>query len=251
LYATYGQLVLAVSLVLGFVVGTFGILPLAPLGRGVREPYAMVAAQVWARAVVQGLLATRVVVTGDMGLRGGEGAVLFCNHRSWLDPLVLMGETRSNGLSKSQILWIPFIGLYGWLAGAVFFDRSSSQARRFAREEVMRLVKSGSRIQVFPEATRSRDGRLRERVYLRLAMDAWNNGLPVVPCAIMGSERVLPPTRWVAHPGQLVRLDIHPALRPADFESAREFGQACWDRVKERVAALEVLEMEEPAELDG
>ena len=63
------------SLLLGFVIGTVGILPLAPLGRGVREPYAMVAAQVWARAVVQGFLATRVVVTGDDGLVGGEGAI--------------------------------------------------------------------------------------------------------------------------------------------------------------------------------
>jgi 1-acyl-sn-glycerol-3-phosphate acyltransferase len=241
IYAVYGQLVLMASLILGFVVGTFGILPLAPLGRGVREPYAMVAAQVWARAVVQGLLATRVVVTGETGLRGGEGAVLFCNHRSWLDPLILMGETRSNGLSKLQILWIPFIGLYGWLAGAVFFDRSDSRSRALAREEVMRLVRSGSRIQVFPEATRSRDGRLRERVYLRLAFDAWNNGLPVVPCAIVGTERVLPPTQWVAFPGQLVRLDIHPALRPEDYDSARAFGQACWDKVKERLADLEAL----------
>ncbi len=238
-YAAYGQVVLFASLALGSIIGTVGILPLAPLGRGVREPYAMVAAQVWARAVVQGLLATRVVVTGDPGLKGGEGAVLFCNHRSWLDPLVLMGETRSNALSKRQILWIPFVGAYGWIAGTVFFDRHEKGERAWAREEVMRLVKAGSRIQVFPEATRSLDGKLRPRVYLRLAMDAWHRDLPVVPCAIVGTEKVLPPTKLVAYPGQLVRLDIHPALRPADYPSARLFGQACWDKVKERLAVLE------------
>lgn len=245
-YAAYGQLVLFASLALGFVIGTVGVLPLAPLGRGAREPYAMVAAQVWARAVVHGFLATRVVVTGDHELRGGEGAVIFCNHRSWLDPLLLMAEIRSNGLSKRQILFIPFVGLYGWLAGAVFFDRNSSESRARAREEVMHLVKSGSRIQVFPEATRSRDGRLRERVYTRLAMDAWHRGLPVVPCAIIGSEKVLPPTRLVAFPGQLVRLDIHKALRPEDYDSARRFGDVCWEKVKERLAHLEATAVIEP-----
>ena len=83
-------------------------------------------------------------------------------------------------------------------------------------------------------------------------MDAWHQNLPVVPCAIHGSEKVLPPTRLVAFPGQVVRLDIHPALRPADYPSARSFGQACWDKVKERLALLEASsEVVEPGPMDG
>jgi 1-acyl-sn-glycerol-3-phosphate acyltransferase len=188
--------------------------------------------------MVSTLLARRLTVTGDSGLRPTEGALVVCNHQSWLDPLLLMAWTRSNGLSKSQILYIPVIGLYGWLAGTVFFDRKSKDGRSRARREVLQLALAGNRIHVFPEGTRTRHVRPREQVYLRLIFDCHSRGIPVVPCAVVGTDEALPPGRFGVWPFAPVRLEIGTAMRPADHATASAFATACWEDVRRRHAAL-------------
>lgn len=133
---------------------------------------------------------------------------------------------------------MPVIGLYGWVAGAVFFDRRNAQGRERARREVMDLVMGGHRIQVFPEGTRSRDGRLKEQVYLRLLMDCYSRGVAIVPCAIVGGEDALPPQRLGAWPFQRVTLAIGTVRRPAEFPSASAYARACWDDVRALVTTM-------------
>lgn len=231
----FGLWALTASILSGLVVGTLGVLPFVVVPRGRRERYTMVAGQLWASVVVWAVLFTRVRVTGHWSLPRGQGAVIFCNHRSWLDPVLLMATTRSNGLSKKEIASIPVLGPYGRLAGAVFFDRRSVEDRQRARREVMKLVGGGHRIQVFPEGTRSLE--LRRKVYLTTAYDAFAHGVPVVPCAVWGTERTLP-REPAAFPFRRVRLDIGEPLWPRDFDRAEAFAQACWADVVRRVERL-------------
>ncbi len=233
----YGIGVLFGATASGLVIGTLGVLPFAVVPRGRRERLAMPAAALWARTVL-GLLAVRFHVRGRVDLRPGEGALIVCNHRSWVDPVALMAATRSNGLSKNEIFWLPVIGLYGWLAGAVFFDRRDPRGRERARREVMDLAMSGHRIQVFPEGTRSRDGRLKEQVYLRLLMDCYSRGVAIVPCAIVGSEDALPAHRLGAWPFKDVTLEIGAVRRPQEFTSAAAYARACWEDVRGLVTSL-------------
>ncbi len=234
---SYGLGVLAVAIVAGFVVGTFGVLPFAVLPRGRRERYTIYAAVAWSRVVLWALQ-VRLRVSGDPGLHPGQGALVICNHQSWLDPVLLMATTRSNGLSKSEILWIPVIGVYGWLAGTVFFDRKSQDGRSKARSEVLRLTLAGNRIQVFPEGTRTRHVRPREQVYLRLIVDCFSRGIPVIPCAVVGSDQVLPTDRLGAFPGQTVWLDLGEAMLPSNYRTSTTFAAACWEDVRLRHSAL-------------
>lgn len=220
-----------------FVLGTLGVLPFVVVPRGRREKYAVVAARWFARWALL-LMGARCEVTGPTGGRG-TGALLMSNHRSWVDVLMLIAYTDSIGLSKSSIFWIPFVGFYGWLAGAVFFDRSSAGDRNRARREVMEQVGAGARIHVFPEGTRTRDGALAEKVYLTLARDCFERGLPVIPCAVMGTEAVMPVSGMRISPFHRCRLDIGEPIAPAGFDDADSFSQHCWSEVARRVAALE------------
>ena len=122
----YGLCVLIGAVLSGLVIGTVGVLPFAVVPWRRRFRYSMPAARFWARTVLWSLF-VRLEVEGEWPLPPGQGALIFCNHRSWLDPLVLMAVLKSNGLSKRQILWLPFIGIYGFLSGAVFFDRTSRE----------------------------------------------------------------------------------------------------------------------------
>ena len=235
----YGLAVIAGCMVSALVIGTLGALPFIIVPRGRRERWTVRVAQAWSWFVVRVLLAARPKVTGDSGLGPREGAVVFCNHRSWLDPLLLIIHLRSNGLSKRQILWLPAIGFYGWLTGAIFLDRRSEASRARAREEVIRMVAAGHRIQVFPEGTRTRSGELRDRVYLTTARDAFEHNLPVVPCAVMDTERSLPVPMVGAFPFARVRLHVGVARYPRDHADAEAFAQACWLAVQQLVSGLE------------
>lgn len=227
----YGLVVLLGAVLSGLVVGTIGVLPFVVLPRGRRFPWTMPAVQLFARSVLA-MLFVRLEIEGEWPLEEGQGALIFCNHRSWLDPVALMAVTRSHGLSKSQILWIPFIGFYGWLSGGVFFNRKDKAQRKRAREEVIDLVAHGHRLQVFPEGTRNLGEGTREKVYLVLAMDAFVRGLPVVPCAIRRSEAVLPPGKPAAYPGQVVKLWIGKPLDASQYSTGHAYAQATWDEVR-------------------
>lgn len=232
----FGLWVLAGAVLGGLVFGTFGVLPFAVVPRARRFRYTMPVARAWARYVVW-LLRVDVEVEGQWPLDDGWGALIFCNHRSWLDPLLLMALFRSNGLSKREILWLPVIGVYGWLSGAVYFDRKDKEQRARARIEVIELARAGHRLQVFPEGTRNTAPGTQERVYLNLAMDAWHAGIPVVPCAIAWSDGVLPPGRWGAWPGK-VAVRVMPPLDPGAFGNSREYAQATWQLVRDAYADL-------------
>lgn len=235
----FGLWVLFAATLSGLVIGAVGVLPFLVLPRGTREPYAMVSAQQWARLVVW-LLWVDVKQDGAWTLPPEQGALIFCNHRSWLDPVLLMARTRSNGVSKSAVFWLPVIGQMAWISGCVFFSRTNKHSRARARKEVIDLVSGPHRLQVFPEGTRVEGSRPKEKVYLMLAMDAWSRGIPVVPCAIYNSSSVLPKRVAGAFAGHTVRLSILPPVWPSEFERSKDFAQHCWSAVLARYDALEV-----------
>jgi 1-acyl-sn-glycerol-3-phosphate acyltransferase len=239
LAALFGIWALVAAAILAGTMGLFLVVPFVPLPRGRREAWTMPGAALWAGVVLRWVLWTRVRIHGENPLPDGVGALVLCNHRSWLDPLLLIRYTHSNGLSKKSILYWPFIGIMGQWSGAVYFDRADRKDRQRARDEVLWLASRGHRIQVFPEGTRTREGRVGKRVYLNLAMDCHSRGIPVLCCAVWRTERVLPPGFFGAWWGQEVDLAYGKLLYPRDFPTSRTFAAACWKEVTDRLAELD------------
>lgn len=129
-----------------------------------------------------------------------EGAVLLaCNHLSYSDwlfmPLVI--QRRVTFVAKSDYWHTP--GLRGLLqrlffsgAGQIPIDRSSGSAAAGALKTQLRLLGQGEVCGIFPEGTRSHDGRLyRGRTGVaRLALEA---KVPVIPVGVIGTDVVAPP----------------------------------------------------------
>lgn len=233
----YGMYALWASCMAAGFTGITGVLPFVVLPRGRREAWVMYPASWWATFVVRVVLLARPIVTGQVE-KDARGALFISNHRSWLDPLLLMAYTRSQGLSKSVIRYIPFVGFFAHLAGTVYVDRDSLWSRKKAKDEVMFLVRRGARLAIYPEGTRTRDGELLPKIHLTLVKDCFAEGLPVIPCAVWGTERTLPVGPPLAYPLQKCRLHISKPMDPKDFPDADTFAKACWDEVVRQVAAL-------------
>ena len=147
------------------------------------------------------------------------GAILASNHLSYSDwlfmPLTI--PRRVTFVAKAEYFTTP--GLKGWLqktffsgAGQVPLDRSGGRASEGAITTGLRILANGELFGIYPEGTRSHDGRL-YRGKTGIARMALEAKLPVIPLAVIN-------TNVVAPPGKIFGRYIRPGVRfgkPLDF----------------------------------
>jgi 1-acyl-sn-glycerol-3-phosphate acyltransferase len=146
-------------------------------------------------------------------------AVVASNHLSFSDSffLPLVVKRRITFLAKSD--YFTGRGLKGRLTATFFkgvgqlpVDRSGGRASEAALRTGLRVLRRGELLGIYPEGTRSPDGRLyRGRTGVaRMALEA---GVPVIPVAMIDTEKLQPP-------GKLLPRLVRPGVRfgePLDF----------------------------------
>jgi len=143
------------------------------------------------------LLGVKANVRGLDAVDFSVPQVVICNHLSNLDGPLLVSvlPVDPRVLIKAEARNIPIVGWIMKLADFVFVDRSSPQRRQEAMAEAIAKIKSrGYFFLVFPEGTRSRDGRIQEfkRGSFLIAQRA---GVPVLPVRISGTYPLMAPGR--------------------------------------------------------
>jgi len=231
------------SLAWAFLWGTLLALPFLPLRRGVRERFGIWASVLFGHCYLRFAALARPVVTGTEHVPYGTPYLVISNHRSNLDPPMLVAYARAHGVSKQEVLWVPFVGYYAYLGGAVYFDRKDPVARKRALHETLFMCLSRCPMHVYPEGTRTRDGEIRDKVSLKLIEAAWQARLPVVPASLWGTERVFPRDALEIRPFRKVWLSFRKPVQPSDFDDATSFAEHAWAQV---VEGFEVLRSEHP-----
>jgi 1-acyl-sn-glycerol-3-phosphate acyltransferase len=105
----------------------------------------------------------RMEISGVEHVPAGRSCIFMCNHVSNLDPPVVLPllPGRSSVLLKKELMSIPILGPAMRLGKFVPVDRGSRRdAAKASVETAADALRSGLHILVFPEGTRSRDGRL-------------------------------------------------------------------------------------------
>ncbi len=227
-----------IALASALVWGTVFALPVLPVPRGFRERYAIWAAVFFGHTTLRLGFLSRTDVCGRENIPFGSPYMVVSNHRSWVDPILHSCYGRAQGLSKAEIALLPVIGFYAYLTGAVFFDRKSPAARKRAFHEVLMLMHGGGAVHVFPEGTRTRDGAIRQNVHLRLVEACWGDGVPVVPAAVMHTERTMPVSPPIIVPFQRHSVHYLPPVMPADYPDGEAFARAVWDAVAAEVEVM-------------
>ncbi|MFH8505527.1 lysophospholipid acyltransferase family protein [Streptomyces flaveolus] len=173
-------------------------------------------------------------------------AIVAGNHLSFSDhflmPAVL--RRRITFLAKAEYFTGP--GLKGRLtafffrsAGQIPVDRSGKEAGQAAIREGLGVLGRGELLGIYPEGTRSHDGRL-YKGKVGVAVMALRAGVPVVPCAMIGTFEAQPPGRKIPK--------VHPVVirfgRPLDFsryagmEGAKAVLRAVTDEIMYAILSL-------------
>ncbi len=131
--------------------------------------------------------------------------ILVANHESWFDVFALAATLPVDYrfVGKQELAQIPIFGPAWLAAGHYSIDRSDRQAAIGSLDRVGRRMKEGGHtVVMFPEGTRSADGRLGSFKKGAFVM-AINAGVPLVPVAIRGSRQVMPKGRWTVRSGEI------------------------------------------------
>lgn len=111
------------------------------------------------------------------------GALLVCNHVSWLDIYLIHAAQRVHFVSKAEVRAWPVAGWLAHKTGTLFLERGRRADTARVNAEMRALLQAGAWVAVFPEGTTS-DGRGLRRFLPSLLQPAVELGCPVVPAAL-------------------------------------------------------------------
>jgi 1-acyl-sn-glycerol-3-phosphate acyltransferase len=164
-----------------------------------------------------------VRVEGIENVPAGESCIFLTNHVSNLDAPVLMPAIpgMTSFFLKKSLMNIPLLGT------AMRMGKFVPVSRGHSREEAQKSVaaaadalKSGIHITIFPEGTRSRDGKLlpfKKGAFFLAA----ETGAPMVPIIIHGTAKMMRKGSLKVYPGEAV-VEFLPVIRPEAFASQQD-----------------------------
>jgi 1-acyl-sn-glycerol-3-phosphate acyltransferase len=160
--------------------------------------------------------------------------VVVMNHQSMLDIVMAFIAVPANlrFVAKDVLKYVPFLGWYMWATGMIFVKRGSGASLL----SVAPRVAGGASVLIYPEGTRSTDGRIGpfKKGAFALATAAH---VPIVPVAIDGSGACLPRDGFRARPG-VIRVKIGCPI-PTNGPGAQDVA-ALGNEVRDALIALHV-----------
>jgi 1-acyl-sn-glycerol-3-phosphate acyltransferase len=188
------------SLLLVLLLGTPLVIYALISGNG--DPLYRVA--VCCAGIVMKLGGIRVHVRDQDKIPAGQPVVYMANHQSNADvPSLFRCLPPVLALVKKEMFRIPVFGQAMRLMGFIPVDRSRRERAIEAVDQAARSLRAGKSFVIFPEGTRSADGRLQPLKKGGFIM-ALKAGAPIVPVSISGGRKIMRKGDWAVHAGALL-----------------------------------------------
>ena len=220
----------SIYLTLGSLAGIIGI-PYTLLVGNIRLLYRV---GMWITNAGVRAAGIRIEASGYENIPVGRSCIFMCNHVSNLDPPVLIPllPGRSSVLLKRELMSIPILGRAMRMANFVPVERGSKrEAAKASVDAAAEALRSGLNIVVYPEGTRSRDGRLstfkKGPFFLAEQTQA-----PIVPIALSGTQTMMHKGSAAIVPG-IARIQFLPAIEPSAYATREELISAVRDEIAE------------------
>jgi len=173
-------------------------------------------ARIWGRAILF-VSRIRVNVRGLENIDPSQSYIYMANHQSNFDIPVLLAHlpVQFRWLAKAELFKIPIFGRAMRGAGYVEIDRFNQESAFKSLDMAAGKLKNGVSIMMFPEGTRSRDGKIRPFKKGGFVM-AIDSGEPIVPVIIKGTWPIMAKSSLRINAGD-VTLQIERPIRTTGY----------------------------------
>ncbi len=160
-------------------------------------------------------------VIGAENIEKEKNYVFMCNHQSFVDIFVLLSHIPKDFkfIMKKELMEIPILGPAMRKAGYMEIERDDPKESIRQLNRVVELVKNGTSVLIFPEGTRSPDGRLlpfkKGGFYIAI-----RSGVDILPLYIKGTNRIAPKGSWTMKKGNYT-LIVGKPISTKDFEKKK------------------------------
>jgi 1-acyl-sn-glycerol-3-phosphate acyltransferase len=210
---------LLVYLTLGPIAGIVGI-PYTLLAGDITRLYR---AAMWVAHAGVRAAGIHAEITGLENVPQGRSCIFMCNHVSNLDPPVVLPllPGRSSVLLKKELMGIPILGTAMRMGKFVPVERGSRRdTAKASVEAAADALRSGLHILVYPEGTRSPDGRLSTFKKGPFFL-AQQTGAPIVPIALSGTQHMMRKGSSAITPG-VAQIRLLPAIESSAYETRED-----------------------------
>jgi 1-acyl-sn-glycerol-3-phosphate acyltransferase len=177
------------------------------------------------------LAGVKVETEGLDRLDPASNYIFMANHVSNIDPPILVPliPRRTSVLVKRELFGIPILGYAMRLGDLVAVDRANREAAVDSVRRAVEVLKRGLNMVIFPEGTRSRDGRLLpfKKGPFYLAIDS---GVSVVPVSMVNTFQIWPKGHFYIKP-LTARVVFHRPLNPRDFATRDDLMNAVRNKI--------------------
>ncbi len=209
-------LVLVVAPPLTIVVSALALLDLIFFRKSPAK--AMVFPRMWGRIICK-IAGVRVRIEGLENIVADQTYIFAANHVSQFDIFTLQGYFPHDfrWIAKKELFRLPIFGTAMQRTGFISMDRSHGREALKSLNKAAEQIAGGTSVIIFPEGTRSKDGKLHpfKTGAIMLAIKA---GVPVVPIGINGTYSILPKGRLLAGSGEVV-IRVGPPIPTTDYTS--------------------------------
>ncbi len=175
------------------------------------------------------LTGTRIKTVGLDKIDRTGTYIFMSSHVSNMDPTILIPliPRRTSALAKKEIWRIPILAQALDMASLVPVERDNRDAAIQSIRKAGEVMSQGINMTVYPEGTRSPDGRLLpfKKGPFHLAIET---GVPVVPITMLGTYEMMPKGRMFTK-GGTATVVFHPPMDPKLYASREELMQAVHD----------------------
>ncbi|MBU0730724.1 MAG: 1-acyl-sn-glycerol-3-phosphate acyltransferase [Proteobacteria bacterium] len=183
--------------------------------------------------IVTWLSGVDVTIEGEEKLDPQKPYIFAANHQSQFDIFTLQGHLKHDfrWLAKKELFDVPVFGIAMRYGGYVSIDRSRGRAAMKSLAEAAQRIADGTSVIIFPEGTRSKDGKLQPFKSGGMTL-AIKSGVQLVPVAIIGTHEILPKGRLLVKPGKvLVRVGEPMETGNYSLKERQELAEKLHDKV--------------------
>lgn len=208
------------------VLATIIILPLSllPVGRGRKSLWLSYLMHYACRMIIASAVSLKFVRENPSGEDFSRGGILVANHQSFLDIIMLLAMTPKMIMVTNSWVWhSPLFGRLIRYAGFVCVENG----HQAVLSQVEKKLSEGYVVTIFPEGTRSEDGRI-HRFHNGAFMIAEKTGADIIPVILYGNWRAIPKKR----PYYIRRSTAGYRILPRISASDLSFGAGFSERTK-------------------